>query len=94
MRIWIVQSGGFAGLRREHAVDTGELPAAAAAELESRIDAARFFDLPSRMTRPIPDAIQYRIRIERSGCSHEVVVDDQSAGAELRALVDRVLGGG
>jgi len=70
------------------------LPAALAAELETRIDALGFFDLPARRTRPIPDAILYRIRIERRGRSHEVVVDDQSAGRELLTLVEQVLGGG
>ena len=94
MRIRIVQSGGLAGLRRESAVDTEQLPAAVAAELETKVDALGFFDLPARRTRPIPDAILYRIRIERRGHTHEVLVDDQSAGSELLTLVEQVLTGG
>ena len=90
MRITVVQSGGVAGLRRESIVDTKDLPAVARDHVEGLIDRVRFFDLPHRAVRGDPDVIQYRVHVERSGKSHEIVFDDVTATPELNAIVGHV----
>ncbi len=92
MRIHVVRSGGFAGLRRERAVETGELGPEERAELERLVAEVRFFDLPARVTSGLPDVMQYRVRIDVEGREHEVVVDDQTATGALAALLARVMG--
>jgi hypothetical protein len=90
LRITIVQSGGFAGLRSEHAVDTDALPPSVGESLVHLVDQAAFFSLSQRLSR-LPDVIQYRIRIERGGRSHEVRCDAECGEEALLELVDRVL---
>src|SRR5258705_4107875 len=50
VRIQVVRSGGFAGLRRERAVETEQLPSGERADLERLVAESRFFDLPVRAT--------------------------------------------
>ncbi len=90
MRIGIVQSGGFAGLRRERVVETEELPQRLREALEALIESATFFSLPTRLASGLPDVIQYRVRVEARARIHEVTFDDESATEALRSLVERV----
>lgn len=94
MRIQVVRSGGFAGLRREHAVETDQLSPDARVEIERLVAEARFFELPERQTSGLPDVIQYRVRVEVEGRTHEVIADDRTAGGALATLVARVMGMG
>ena len=89
MRIRIVQSGGLAGLRRERVVETERLPDAGRETLEGLVRTAAFFELPARSVSSLPDVIQYRVRVEWSGRSHEVTFDDETASQPLRDLVTR-----
>ena len=91
MRIQVVRTGGFAGLRRECAVETDQLAPHERLELERLVAEARFFDLPARQTSGLPDVIQYRVRVEVQGRVHEVATDDQTADEALAALVARVM---
>ena len=94
MRIRVVRSGGFAGLRVERAVETDALPALERGELERLVADACFFDLPARATCGMPDVIQYRVTIESGGREHEVTTDDRTAAAGVMRLVEFVLGAG
>ncbi len=87
MRVTLVRSGGFAGLRRTTAIDGAALGPADADALRALVDGARFFALPAAMPAPQPDRFQYRLTVEEGGRSHTVVVDEAALGAELGALV-------
>ena len=91
MRIQVVRSGGFAGLRVERAVETERLPDAERLEVERLVVEAGFFDLPRHSVSRLPDVIQYRVRVETRERTHEVTTDERSAPATLFALVERVL---
>ena len=91
MRITVRRSGGFAGLRLEHAVDTERLPAPERAAVEELVVEARFFELPERDTSGLPDVILYYVRVELQDRSHEVTTDERAAPDPLVALAQRVL---
>lgn len=94
MRIVIVQSGGVAGLRRERVVETEQLGDAGRDEVERLVQSAEFFALPARRLSGLPDVIQYRVRVEDAGQTHEATFDDQTASEPLRELVARAFGEG
>ena len=87
-----MESGGFAGLRKERAVETERLPARRRVTIERLIERATFFQLPARLVSGLPDVIQYRVQIEDETRIHEVVFDDEEAPEPLRALVLQLLG--
>jgi emfourin len=87
-----VESGGFAGLRRERAVETERLPERRRVTIESLVERATFFELPERLISGLPDVIQYRVRVEEAGRVHEILFDDEQATEPLRELVVLVLG--
>jgi hypothetical protein len=87
-----VESGGFAGLRKERAVETEHLPAHRRVTIETLVERATFFDLPTRLVSGLPDVIQYRMRVEDATRAHEVLFDDEQATEPLRLLVVQVLG--
>src|SRR3712207_8447327 len=71
MRISFRMEGGLAhvpGLSEPVSVDTDELPAEEASELERLIEAARFFELPatSALPRGAADYQKYTITVARS----------------------------
>lgn len=90
MRIRVVQSGGIAGLRSEHEVDTDQLPDEARERLARLVDGVAFFGLSASRASKLPDMIQYRVRIEEGGRSHEVTFDDGCGEAPLLELVESV----
>lgn len=87
-----MESGGFAGLRKERAVETERLPARRRVTIERLIERATFFQLPARLVSGLPDVIQYRVQIEDETRIHEVLFDDEEAPEPLRELVVLVLG--
>jgi len=91
VRIEVVRSGGFAGLRVERALDTALLPTTERERVERLVLEAGFFELPERAVSGLPDVIQYRVRIEADRREHEVATDERAAGGALLALVQRVL---
>ncbi len=106
MRIRIVQSGGFAGLRREKVVETAGLPAPERAALERLVETSGFFALPARNAAAAGgagaagahrDARQFDVEIEdAAGRRHAVRLSEHTTGGALKDLVDRVwaTGGG
>ena len=87
-----MESGGFAGLRRERAVETERLPERRRLTIESLVERATFFELPEHLISGLPDVIQYRVRIEDADRVHEILFDDEQATEPLRELVVLVLG--
>jgi len=90
VRIHVVQSGGLAGLRREHDLDTDALPEEARQSLTDLVQGVAFFGLASARASKLPDMIQYRVRIEEGERAHEVTFDDASGDTSLLELVERV----
>jgi hypothetical protein len=90
VRIRVVQSGGIAGLRSEHELDTDQLPAEAQQCLTQLVQGVAFFGLRPEQTVKLPDMIQYRVRIEEGDRSHEVTFDDGCGETPLLELVERV----
>ena len=90
MRIHVVQSGGLAGLRREHELDTEALPEEARQSLTQLVQGVAFFGLASARLSKLPDMIQYRVRIEEGERAHEVTFDDGIGDTSLLELVELV----
>ena len=90
MRIRVVQSGGIAGLRFEHELDTEQLPAEVQQRLTQLVQGVAFFALRPVLASRMPDMIQYRVRIEEGERAHEVTFDDGCGEAPLLELVGRV----
>ena len=90
MRIRVVQSGGIAGLRSEHIVDTEQLPSEEQEGLARLLDGVAFFGLATNRVSKLPDMIQYRVRIEEGDRAHEVTFDDGCGETPLLELVEQV----
>jgi hypothetical protein len=92
------RSGGFAAASPSARIDTAELDAHEARQLERLIDEADFFALPNEMMRPRDraarhggvgqDVILHEITVEREEQQHTVRVDDQELPPALEPLVD------
>jgi hypothetical protein len=90
VRIHVVQSGGLAGLRREHELDTEALPEEARQSLTKLVQGVAFFGLAPARVSKLPDMIQYRVRIEEGDRAHEVTFDDGISDTTLLELVELV----
>ena len=90
MRIHVVQSGGLAGLRSEHELDTDLLPVESRERLTQLVQGVAFFGLSPQQASKLPDMIQYRVRIEEGALAHEVTFDDGCSEPPLLELVERV----
>src|SRR5215475_2119687 len=89
MKVEFTRSGGFANIPMTVTLDTASMPPAAAAELESGIAAADFFNLPSTVgsNERLRDAHQYMIAVTTPERQHRVVVSGEIPPA-LQSLVD------
>jgi hypothetical protein len=92
MRVTLAAHGGLAaGInlhRAPRVVDTGELPAAQARELDRLVDAA----LGVRTHRPAgsgpaPDAMSYTITVQRDGATSTLTGSDTASSPEFADLV-------
>jgi hypothetical protein len=95
MRLTLTRSGGFAGLMRPPVtLDTSTLPLAEARKIESLVESARFFQLPSVRAAPAqPDRFQFTLTVEqRGGADHSVTFEEQDAGKELQEIIRRIQG--
>jgi hypothetical protein len=88
-RVTFTRSGGFAGTILSAVLDTATLPPEDAAELEARIAAAGFFELPSAIVseRDVPDSFQYEVTVETGDRRHTVRTGDRWAPERLRELL-------
>ncbi len=76
------------GLARPVAIDSADLPAAEAAELERLIRDANFFELPAEVGLPgVPDARQHVIAVHAGDRHHTVRVGDPVEDSALQALL-------
>ena len=95
MRLTLTRSGGFAGLMRPPVtLDTSTLPPAEARKIESLLESAQFFQLPSVGAAPTqPDRFQFTLTVEQpNGTSHSATFAEQDAGAELKEIIRRIQG--
>jgi len=94
MRIEFKTEGGlafFPGLLRPAVIDSHDLSAAEAAELERLLDSARFFELPEdsrALHRGAADYRQYTIIVENGDRRHTVRLADPVENRQLQALLD------
>jgi hypothetical protein len=89
IRVTVTRSGGFGGMTQTASVDSAELSSADAAELSARIDAARFFELPTELGGSVAerDAFRYDVTVEEAERRHVVHAGDSSATESLLELV-------
>jgi len=93
MRVTYTVEGGFAaipGLAKPIAIESATLPSDQGGELERRVQAARFFDQPTRQDTPPPGAADYRtyvITVEDGNQSNTVRLIDPIQDVALRDLV-------
>lgn len=89
MKVTLVQSGGFAGLRVGKIADGDALPAGDAEKLKDLVQAAGFFDLDERIGLPPKhaDRFQYRIGVEDGDRQKSVLVAEEALTEPLKALV-------
>jgi hypothetical protein len=93
MQVSVKRSGGFAGLTEEvAAVETAQLDAAAAQQVEQLIQSVGFFDLPATISGGTigADLFRYEITVSEGDRQHTVTfTDDESSEiAPLRRLVE------
>src|SRR4051812_7217700 len=93
MRVRFETEGGiayFPGLSKPVTIDTAELPATEANELERLIEAAGFFALPATSTPPrgAADYQQYTISVTAPERSHTVRLSDPIEDPNLQELVN------
>jgi hypothetical protein len=94
MRIAFTTEGGvafFPGLSRPAVIDSRDLSAGAAAELERLLSSAHFFELPEEsraLRRGAADYRQYTITVQNQGRRHTVRLADPVESPALQALLD------
>jgi|UniRef100_A0A7C5EQU6 hypothetical protein len=91
MNIDFALTGGYASLNLTLQVETENLPAELAAQIEAKVAEAGFFELLPEALKPKepgpPDVLTYRISISTPGRSQTVVVNDLTAPEALRPLL-------
>jgi hypothetical protein len=95
MRIRFKTEGGIAhlpGLSEPVTIDTGELPAEQASELERLVEAADFFELPATSAPPpgAADYQQYTISVTTPSRSHEARLTGPIENPRVRELVNHL----
>jgi hypothetical protein len=94
MHIVLATEGGlafFPGLSRPIVIDSHDLSAAEAAELERLLDSARFFELPAdsrALHRGAADYCQYTLSVENENRRHTVRLADPVENPQLQALLE------
>ncbi len=96
MRITFEMEGGFAcfpGLNRPLIIDTQQMEAAQALQIESMIKNARFFELPPHVGSPASGAADYQtyiVTVEEGQRSHVVRACDPIGNTALQELVEHL----
>jgi hypothetical protein len=93
MRVQFKTDGGFVYLPDRGApmvIDTDELPAKEADELERLLEDAGFFDLPETSTPPrgAADYLRYTISVTAGEYGHTVHLTDPIEDPDVQALVE------
>ena len=92
MQMRVERSGGFAGIRVSHDLDSSQLSPEDGKELDRLVDSAGFFDLPAnvRAERPGADRFQYKLTAKDGPREHTVAIDDAAVPETLRPLLNFV----
>jgi hypothetical protein len=95
MRIAVKRTGGFAGLTEDIGeVDTTQLDASAAQQVEQMVSSLGFFELPATIAAPTigADLFRYEITVSDGSRRHAVTFADDGGpeAAPLRDLVQTV----
>ena len=91
MLIRVERSGGFAGLTTHAEVDSSQLSAKQAHELQQMLAAAQPFAQKSRDSGAMPDQYQYDITVKDGGREQTFTTNDAAASEELQSLIDWVM---
>lgn len=91
-RIEFERSGGFGGVTLSRSIDSSELDAEEAAELERLLDSV---DLEAAASAPAPrgggaDRFQYDVEVDRGAGRHRLRVGEGQLTPELKALMDKL----
>jgi len=89
MRIHFERSGGLAGLRLQHEIDTASLSPAEAQEVTQMVNSAHFFELPPaiRAAQSGADRFRYKLSVDSGTQQHSIEVDDAAMPEDLRPLL-------
>jgi hypothetical protein len=89
VKVTLVQSGGFGGLRVATVADAESLAPDKAHELKGLVEAAGFFELPEQMGIPPKhaDRFQYRIAVSDGDRDRTIRVSDEALSDPLKELV-------
>lgn len=89
MRVVLVRTGGFAGLRQASSVDEDSLGPEERHELRRLVEGADLWSLPADLSpaAPAPDRFRYRLTAEDGDRRLEVRVSEEAAPERLRALL-------
>ena len=80
MRISFERTGGFANVPLRAEIDTTQMPANRAQELEWLVEKARPFDQPAQpQSMPVPDDLHYELKLEDASRSHSFRISDSAA---------------
>lgn len=92
MRISYKRTGGFAGMVLSFDLQTETLPPEEADELQNLVEAAGFFNLPSKITSEgvVRDQFQYQLTITTDKQQHTVEVGDAAAPDSLWPLLEKL----
>jgi hypothetical protein len=89
MRIDLVRTGGFAGVRRQLSVDTSQLPPDQAERVVELADRSHLDALAAQTsTAGVPDEFQYDLTVTREDRQYHIRLSESAVPAELRSLID------
>ena len=93
MQIHLERSGGFAGLRLIHDIDSTTLSPEQQAELNNLIEQSHLFELPPvlRAEHAGADRFQYKLRVKGDSHEHSVELDEAAMPPNLRPLINWVM---
>jgi hypothetical protein len=92
MRIQFVRTGGFAGMRLASTIDSDALPEEEVQALQSEIDNAHFFELPTQFseTGGGADRFQYEITVEDGHKKHTIEAGESALPGHVQPLIQHL----
>jgi hypothetical protein len=92
LKILVRRTGGFAGLEYNKEIDTAQMDAAEARNIEQMVENMRFFDLPAMLSDDTitADAFHYEITVIKDDRQHTVSLDsgNGSQSSPLSKLIN------
>src|SRR5207247_10531656 len=92
MQIHLERSGGFAGLRLIHDIDSTALSPEQQAELNNLIEQSHLFELPPvlRAEHAGADRFQYKLRVRGDSHEQSVELDEDGMSTDVATLCNDV----